>query len=121
MTRLDEYTACQHLLSKTQSLISLLSVLKSISSNVSWFWSSCSSMILMVLHLFSSSKASITGVTMDNFLKCSVLEGLGGCTVKVIATKNLRLVWSIFCSLSSSLSSPLTWSSSHHHHPNPMT
>ena len=66
----------------------------------------------MVLHMYSSSKASIIGVTLDILPKDSVMEGLVGFRVKGIAAKNLELVSGVFCSLPLSLSSPLTWSSS---------
>ena len=38
------------------------------------------------------------------------MEGLGGCSVKVVSAKNLGLVWKVFFSLS--FFSLLTWSSS---------
>ena len=42
----------------------------------------------MVSHLHSS----FSGVTLDLLPKCSVIKGLGGCGVKVVATKNQGLV-----------------------------
>ena len=61
----------------------------------------------MLLHLHSS----FSWVTLDLFQKCSMMEDLGDCGVKVVATKNMGLVWDVFFSLSLSWSSPLLWSS----------
>ena len=43
---------------------------------------------MMVLCLYSS----FSGVTLDLLLKCSVMEGLSGCRIKVVIAKNLELV-----------------------------
>ena len=48
---------------------------------------------------------------MDLLQKYSVMEGLGGCGIKVVAAKNLGLVWGVFFSLSLSWSFSLSWSS----------
>ena len=62
---------------------------------------------MMVLHLYSSSRTSITGIILDLLPKYLAIEGLDGCRVKVVTTKNLGLVWGVFFSLSLSLFSLL--------------
>ena len=46
---------------------------------------------MIVSHLQSFSGAYITGVTLDLLPKCSMMEGLCGCRVKVDTTKNQGL------------------------------
>ena len=63
---------------------------------------------MMVSHLHSS----FSRVTLDLLPKCSVMEGLGGCGVKVVAAKNLGFVLGFFFLLSLSLFLLLAWPSS---------